>query len=224
MMRVALAIGLTMPHEKAADRALATALSVAERCVAAGASLWLRAWAAGKASDAWVLLAALLERAPRLTAGVVAAFPAPTRVSDIEDLLVVDNLAGGRVELAFAPDAGPEAITEVCAALRGDALSRPDPGGTARSFMLTPRPARGAIPTWVPLTGPSMPPGALMAWQLTSGAGGQSPAVVVRAESFGRTAAADGAAAADTYPVIDLGPRPSIDDVDRVLRRAEGGR
>ena len=148
MTQTALGVGLTIPHERAAGRALATLVPVAERCATAGRRLWLRAWPSGQAADAWVLLAALLEKVPLLQAGVMASFPFTTRVADIEDLLGIDNLSGGRVELAFAPDAEAEAVTEVVAALRGEALTRSDPAGTPRAFPLTPRPARGAIATW----------------------------------------------------------------------------
>jgi hypothetical protein len=153
MTRTAVGVGLAIPHERAADRVLAMLVPVAERCAAAGRALWMRAWPSGQAADVWVLLAALMEKVPALRAGVVASFPASTRVADIEDLLVIDNLSGGRVDLAFAPDAEAEAVREVIAALRGEALSRPDPGGTPRAFPLTPRPARGAIATWTPRQG-----------------------------------------------------------------------
>jgi hypothetical protein len=192
-MRTAVAVGLTTPHERAADRVLATLLPVAERCVSAGWSLWLRAWPARQASDAWVLLAALLERAPRLGVGVVASFPPATRVSDVEDLLVIDNLSGGRVELAFAPDAAPEAIAEVVTALRGEALSRPDADGIQRSFRLTPRAARGTVPTWR-LEGDDA-----------------RCAILV----------GDGPAGGTSLRVVDVGPRPSVAEVERLVQRAQ---
>ena len=210
-MTTAVAIGITTAYDKAADRALVTLLPVAERCATAGWTLWLRAWPVRQASDVWVLLAALLEKVPRLRAGVVAGFPPATRVSDIEDLLVVDNLSGGRLEVAFAPDATPEAMAEVVAALRGEALSRPDPERVARNFVLTPGPARGVIATWVPLA--PAPPATRMAWRLQSDPSQQS--VLVDADA----AATPSRGAAKR--IVDLGPRPAVDAVDRLMR-AEG--
>lgn len=188
-MRTAIAVGLTSPHDKAAHKIFATLLPIAERCVAAGSSLWLRAWPARTASDAWIVVTALLQRVPTLTAGVVATFPDATRVSDIEDLLVIDNQSDGRVELAFAPDASQEAIAEVCAALRGEELSRTDPEGTPRTFKTTPVPSHGSIPTFV-------------------------------------AGAASGTWRHVTDPrqqvqVIDAGPTPSVEDVERLLRQAQ---
>jgi hypothetical protein len=203
-MRTALGIGLTTPHDKAADRMLATLVPLADRCVAASWSLWLRAWPSGVASDVWVLLSALLERFPKLSAGVVASFPAATRVSDIEDLLVVDNLCNGRLELAVAPDAAPDAVTEVLTALRGEPLRRPDPAGTLREFLLTPRAARGAIATWVPT-------GAAMAWRL-DGPGGAQEAVLVPAASFTPQTS-------QALQVIDAGALPSVEAVEKLIAR-----
>jgi hypothetical protein len=188
-MRIAIAVGLTSPHDKAADKVFATLLPIAERCVAAGASLWLRAWPARTASDAWIVVAALLQRVPKLTAGVVATFPDATRVSDIEDLLVIDNQSDGRVELAFTPDTSQEAITEVCAALRGEALTRLDPEGVPQPFKTTPVPSHGSIPTFVAGTSAG-------AWRHVTDATQQ-------------------------VQVLDAGPRPSVEDVERLLRQAQ---
>jgi hypothetical protein len=209
-MTNAVAIGVTTPQDKAADRTLATLRPIADRCAAARWTLWLRAWPAGQASDAWVLLAALLEKAPRLRAGVVASFPAATRVSDVEDLLVVDNLSGGRLDLAFAPDAAPEAMAEVVLALRGEALSRRDAERVERSFVLTPGPARGVIGTWLPLV--PAPPSTRMAWRLQSDESQQALLVGADAPRPG-----DGRA----VRIVDLGPRPSLDAVESLMR-AEG--
>lgn len=191
-MRAALAVGLTMPPGRDAGRVVATLGPVAERCAAAGWRLWLRAWPSGAAADAWVVLAALLQRVPGLTAGVVASFPPATRVSDIEDLLVLDNLSGGRVELAFAPDASPEAVDEVRAALRGEALRRADAAGTSRDFLLTPRPARGTLATWGPL--PAGTPAAVAT--AAAAPGGDAPAI----------------------RVVDAGAAPSVADAERLMR------
>lgn len=214
-MRAVLGIGLTTPHAMAADRMLATLVPLADRCAGAGWSLWLRAWPSRAAGDAWVVLAALMQRIPRLTAGIVAAFPAATRVSDIEDLLVLDNLSGGRLEVVLAPDAEQEAIGEVCAALRGEALTRLDPGGTPRTFTITPRPARGTITTWVPLAAASLP-GSRMAWRLETG--DARPAGLVSVESFMQPAATREPRPPRMLPVVDAGPSPSVRDVERLVR------
>jgi hypothetical protein len=211
-MRIAVGIGLITPHDRAADRVLANLLPVAEHCVESGLGLWLRAWPSGTAADVWVLLSALLERAPRLSAGVIAQFPALTRVSDIEDLLVVDNLSNGRIELAIAPDAEAEGIQEVVAGLGGQALSRPDPEGKLHQFTVTPRPVRGAIPTWLLLTGAPSSKGAVTSWYLQ--ADEAQRASLTALDSIGKAPTLPSASL--SLLIVDAGPRCSVDDIRRL--------
>ena len=163
-----------------------------------------------------------MQRVPRLAVGIVARFPPATRVSDVEDLLVLDNLSGGRVEFALAPDAEPEAIVGVCTALRGEALTRLDPVGTPRSFTLTPRPARRTITTWRPLSGAAWPTNARRAWRLEPETDGGPQALLVSVESLMQSSAVTRSPSSPpSLRVIDAGPRPSVEDLERLVRRVE---
>jgi hypothetical protein len=218
-MRLALGAGLLSPLAMQALPLVEKLEPIAANCVERGWGLWLRLWPESKTPDPWIVLSALCGRHPGISLGLIAGLPAATRIADLEDLAVLNNLSDGRVDFAIEAGTGPDAIDEALKSLQGKSLQRTDGEGIVREFKITPSMACKTVTAWAPERSQTASREADAVWKRLPEEKGPNFAVLRRHEN--RTTGKYSAATKAELTIFDMPIEIQIADLREYMRRQE---